>query len=242
MEEPLEPATEPPRGGRPPRLSSFLIAPASLAGVLLLSIPLSEAAALLLGVPRSALAGGAPLAADVFTALALGTDASLLFCAAFLLALLGGGPVPLRPPLNATLPSLAALGAVVGLNAAGSSAVSWLGESYLGLPRARSFGEVAAVGAVGCLLAPLAEELFFREILLVRIFPEGRRGFGIAVSSLLFGLLHAGSVGPVHMATLALMGLALAWLRVRTASLGPPIAVHAANNALALVLGVQGGA
>jgi membrane protease YdiL (CAAX protease family) len=90
---------------------------------------------------------------------------------------------------------------------------------------------------------PVAEELFFRGLVL----NAWKREYGIwpAVigSSVLFGLVHFG-LGPLEALPAALPNLALlgsgglifALLAVRTGSLVAPIAAHAANNAIPVVI------
>jgi membrane protease YdiL (CAAX protease family) len=83
-----------------------------------------------------------------------------------------------------------------------------------------------------CVLAPIAEELFFRGFL----FRTVRSRYGLVAGALstgaLFGLAHA-SVVPLRMTVpLGVMGIALAWLVDHTGSLVPGIGVHGFVNAL----------
>lgn len=80
--------------------------------------------------------------------------------------------------------------------------------------------------------APLSEEVFFRGFFFGGL--RGRLGFrGAAlISAILFGLVHLPS-GPAQVPPLAMFGLVLAWLYERTGSLGPPILMHALQNAIA---------
>ncbi|MGH3037375.1 MAG: lysostaphin resistance A-like protein [Gaiellaceae bacterium] len=86
--------------------------------------------------------------------------------------------------------------------------------------------------AVVVLLAPFAEELFFRG-LGVRVLA----GFGglaaILVSGLVFGLVHGilGALPP-----LAFFGVGLAWVRLRSASVWPSFVAHAAYNGLGILV------
>jgi len=83
------------------------------------------------------------------------------------------------------------------------------------------------------LVAPLCEEIFFRGF----VFPGLLRRLSLwpamTLSALLFALAHAdlGSFLP-----LALIGLALAYLRWRTRSLWPCVALHTLNNLVAAAL------
>jgi membrane protease YdiL (CAAX protease family) len=94
----------------------------------------------------------------------------------------------------------------------------------------------ALVGAAVfvCVVAPIAEEFFFRGFL----FGVLRRWRGpwvaVLLTSVLFGLVHAGSASPQYLVPLGLFGVALCLLRWRTGSLYPGMALHSLNNALAL--------
>jgi membrane protease YdiL (CAAX protease family) len=91
---------------------------------------------------------------------------------------------------------------------------------------------VTLVGAG--VLAPIAEEFYFRG-LLFRWF-RSRFSFwpAVLVSSAIFAAGHADSLGVV--ASSFVLGLVLAGLYDRSRSLWLTIAVHAANNSLAVVL------
>jgi membrane protease YdiL (CAAX protease family) len=84
------------------------------------------------------------------------------------------------------------------------------------------------------LLAPLAEELFFRG--LVQRWFSARFGFwpAVFISSAIFAAGHADSIGVV--ASSFVLGLVLAALYDRSRSLWLTIAVHATNNSAAVVL------
>lgn len=90
-----------------------------------------------------------------------------------------------------------------------------------------------AIGAVIVLavLAPLAEEFFFRGLLYGWL-----RGFApfwltALITSVLFGLAH-GEIA--HAVAAGILGLALAYIRERSGSLWPPIAAHVVNNMIAV--------
>lgn len=86
-------------------------------------------------------------------------------------------------------------------------------------------------------VAPLIEELVFRGVLLSGLASRLPVGWAILVSALIFGGAHLPDFKfawyPVP--TLVLMGVALAWLRVRSGSLWPSITLHATNNLVAAV-------
>ena len=75
-------------------------------------------------------------------------------------------------------------------------------------------------------IAPLAEELMFRGLCFATM---GR--YALPGSAALFALAHG---LPVLLAPIFVAGLALGWLRVRTGSLYPGLAVHMLLNGIAL--------
>jgi hypothetical protein len=94
------------------------------------------------------------------------------------------------------------------------------------------------------ILAPLAEELFFRGLLfkgLLRLFAplsDGRRKtmgvvLAVVVDGLLFGLAHG---EWVQLAGLALFGMVLATVSYRTGRLGMNIVAHASFNLIAVLV------
>lgn len=86
------------------------------------------------------------------------------------------------------------------------------------------------------LLAPAVEELTYRGMGMWLLRPYGT-ALAIVATGLLFGLAHGLLVGlPI----LAFFGLVVGWLRVKTDSIYPPIALHAAFNGIALVAAVSG--
>ncbi len=86
------------------------------------------------------------------------------------------------------------------------------------------------------LLAPAVEELTYRGMGIWLLKPYGVV-LAILTTGLLFGLAHGLVVGlPI----LAFFGIVVGWLRVRTDSIYPPIALHAAFNGIALAAAVSG--
>jgi hypothetical protein len=55
-----------------------------------------------------------------------------------------------------------------------------------------------------------------------------------AITGILFGLAHTGSASAQYLIPLGFLGFMLCWLRWRTRSLYPCMALHSLNNALAL--------
>ena len=96
---------------------------------------------------------------------------------------------------------------------------------------------VIAVAAVLMivLLAPVAEELFFRGFLFAGLRTRWSLWPAAITSGLIFGLVHA-PTGITTVVPLAALGFALCWLYDRTGSLWPCVIAHMINNALALAL------
>ena len=86
--------------------------------------------------------------------------------------------------------------------------------------------------AVG-LLAPVCEELVFRgAILRALLHWTPRHWVAIAISALLFALIHA---NPAQMPHAFIIGLLLGWLYYRTDSIVPGIVYHWINNSIAYI-------
>jgi membrane protease YdiL (CAAX protease family) len=83
-------------------------------------------------------------------------------------------------------------------------------------------------------IAPIVEELMFRGVGFSLLARYGSL-VAIAVVGIAFGLVHGLVYGFV---ILAAFGAGLAWLRAKTGSLYPCVAVHATFNAVALVVAV----
>ena len=154
-----------------------------------------------------------------------------------LLGILFRGRLLLSVRSSDLLPTAGGFGAILLVNVAMTALSNRIGEDYSGAPDLGP-GGMAAAGVVlaAVVLAPLAEELFFREMLLTRALAGSPRWLAVATTAAAFGALHLAVGGVVLMLTLTFMGAVLAWLRFRTGSLGPPILVHALNNAVALAL------
>lgn len=95
-------------------------------------------------------------------------------------------------------------------------------------------------------LGPLVEEVLFRGVLLSALLgfrrppntsPTSARTLtAVAISAILFGLVHLPDLGYLWYAVpnLALLGAAAAWLRLRSGSLWPAVLAHGVNNLLAV--------
>lgn len=105
-----------------------------------------------------------------------------------------------------------------------------------------STAALVAAAAFVCVIAPIAEEFFFRGFLFgalrrCRILVAGHDiGTWLAalVTGILFGLAHLGSASLEYLIPLGFLGFVLCIVRWRTGSLYPCMALHSANNALAL--------
>ncbi|MGH2842059.1 MAG: lysostaphin resistance A-like protein [Solirubrobacteraceae bacterium] len=106
----------------------------------------------------------------------------------------------------------------------------------------RSTAAAIAAGVFVCVVAPIAEEFFFRGFLFgvlrrldLRI---GGRQLGpwlaaVAVG-ILFGLAHYDSAQPEFLIPLGFLGFVLCVMRWKTGSLYPGMALHCVNNCIAL--------
>jgi membrane protease YdiL (CAAX protease family) len=101
---------------------------------------------------------------------------------------------------------------------------------------------LVAASVFVCAIAPIAEEFFFRGF-----FFGGLRRLTVPVlganlgpwiaaiiTGILFGLAHTGSASSQYLIPLGFLGFVLCLVRWRTGSLYPGMALHSANNALAL--------
>jgi uncharacterized protein len=97
----------------------------------------------------------------------------------------------------------------------------------------RSTVALVAVCVLVTVIAPLAEEVFFRGYFFGAL-RNWRGPWPAALATgLVFGGIHAGGTDAVFLVPLAILGFMLCVVRERTGSLLPCIALHAINNALA---------
>ena len=91
-------------------------------------------------------------------------------------------------------------------------------------------------GILIIIFAPISEEMFFRGF----VYGGLRTRMGLwpaaAISAIVFGLPHITSADISIVPPLVIFGLLLAWLYEYTGSLGPPIALHMINNAIAFAV------
>ncbi|NIT03934.1 CPBP family intramembrane metalloprotease, partial [Candidatus Saccharibacteria bacterium] len=97
----------------------------------------------------------------------------------------------------------------------------------------RGLGGLILAVFVVSIVAPIAEEAFFRGF----VYPAFRKRYGvwagIFISSFIFGLFHTRIwlIIPV-----VAMGAVLGFLYEQERSLGPPIALHSLNNLLSVAI------
>ncbi len=137
-----------------------------------------------------------------------------------------------------------ALALGVGLIApvAGGLLTHWLAGGHEVMQNVRQLAHDApmlghlALATVAVIVAPLAEELMFRGVLLSALIPRLGVRTAAVVTALAFAALHMPGLHWQWFALpqLVVLGLVLAWLRLHCRSLWPAILAHATHNALAL--------
>jgi membrane protease YdiL (CAAX protease family) len=98
-------------------------------------------------------------------------------------------------------------------------------------PKHWLIGSITALAIVG--VAPVGEELLFRGLIFRGLIPSYRPFGATLISASLFGLAH---MGPTRFIYATLVGIVLAMVLYRTASIIPAITAHAAFNAVPLLL------
>jgi len=83
------------------------------------------------------------------------------------------------------------------------------------------------------ILAPIAEEVFFRGVVFNAFLREGGRRWAFLGSSALFAAIHLSLVALIP---IFLLGLALAWVYDRTNNLLAPIVMHTVVNGASVVI------
>jgi CAAX protease family protein len=92
---------------------------------------------------------------------------------------------------------------------------------------------LVAVTFVVCVCAPLAEEFFFRGYFFGALRSNGF-WFAAAFTGLAFGVVHVFGSPIAFIVPLALLGAGLCFIREKTGSLYPGIALHCVNNSVAM--------
>jgi membrane protease YdiL (CAAX protease family) len=91
---------------------------------------------------------------------------------------------------------------------------------------------LVAFGLMTCLLAPLAEEFFFRGFLFRVLHERTGAVAAVVVTGIAFGLVHLPSGDWIGTIVLSLFGMALCVLLLCTSSLIPCIMLHAFHNSI----------
>jgi membrane protease YdiL (CAAX protease family) len=92
---------------------------------------------------------------------------------------------------------------------------------------------LATITILAVVLAPFAEEIFFRGFLFTGIGNRYGYGWGAVFSALIFAIAHL--MQPGAFLPIFLLGLLLAWLYKKTGSIWACIITHSVYNSLALV-------
>ncbi|HEX3689480.1 MAG TPA: type II CAAX endopeptidase family protein [Solirubrobacteraceae bacterium] len=105
-----------------------------------------------------------------------------------------------------------------------------------------STAALVGVAIFVCAVAPICEEFFFRGFIFgaLRNIPlrlgrvDGGPWLAAVITGILFGAVHTSSASAQYLIPLGFLGFVLCLVRWRTRSLYPCMALHSANNALAL--------
>ncbi len=203
---------------------------------IVLSITIVVAAALLL------LLGGSLSLKQIFTvitAIAIPVFDACLLVTTFPFIIRKGlvNSLRIRPELNLIIPGLVWGAGVFAVNLAASLAVTqFFGEGlyggiyeyFISYPLTKYVFIASAI-----LLAPVAEELYFRGVLYVSL--RARLGVlgGAVLSAVVFAAIHG---LPAAFITLLIVGLMLAYVFERYKSLTPAIVAHLINNSLSIYI------
>lgn len=83
------------------------------------------------------------------------------------------------------------------------------------------------------LIAPLIEEIIFRGMLFSAISAKYSYGYGIALSTLVFSVIH---LNPLQMLTAIILGTYLCWMYKKLNSIYPGMILHALHNGAVTLL------
>ncbi len=176
------------------------------------------------------------LASAAVTAAVLGIAAAIVIAARpGRIGAAGLRAAPGREVVMAAVLALPLLPALGGLSVLVRTALGQPPENpqiELLFPEGLSVAAGAVMVALVVVVVPFVEELVFRGVLLdalrERVGPVG----AVLVTAGLFGLMHG---EPSIVVATTLLGGVLGVLRLRSGSIWPPVALHAANNGLAVV-------
>lgn len=94
------------------------------------------------------------------------------------------------------------------------------------------WGGILAIAVVG----PILEELLFRGAITKALLRQYSPAKAIFISALVFGIFH---INPVQIVPAFLIGILLAWVYYKTASLIPCILMHILNNSISVYIGMK---
>ena len=136
--------------------------------------------------------------------------------------------------------------ALVGLIVLTSALLKWAGVTVRDMPSQVpqfSWAESPIALVLICMLAPVAEELLFRGLLLDWLRQKLNGWIAAVILSLLFSLLHrpafaSGAIGWLTFTEAFLLGLAASALAIKYHSLRPALAMHATLNVIGYIASV----
>ena len=91
---------------------------------------------------------------------------------------------------------------------------------------------IAFFAILACIVAPLAEETFFRGFLFQGVRKRLNFAWAAIISAAIFAIAH---LSPSGLVPIFILGLMLAWLFNKTKSIWPCIIVHCAYNSIAVI-------
>ena len=94
------------------------------------------------------------------------------------------------------------------------------------------WGGIVTIAVVG----PILEELLFRGAITKALLKQYNPAKAIFISALIFGIFH---INPVQVVPAFLIGLLLAWVYYKTASLIPCILMHILNNSISVYINIK---
>lgn len=105
-------------------------------------------------------------------------------------------------------------------------------DIVLELKNEDSVAVLVGFGVMVCLLAPLAEEFFFRGFLLRVLREKANTAIAVGVTGICFGLVHLPTGDWIGTILLSVFGMVLCGLFLLTSSLIPCIMLHAFHNSI----------
>lgn len=213
-------------------------APAALLAAFAAALMLSLVIALL-AAPFGAKLDDPPAAVTILST--IGQDACFI-AAGLLFALMVAPPrralfglVPPRDLKLALAAVVAGYAVFVGLSALWLALIGSDAEDKIieNLGAGDSTAALIGVTFIVCVCAPLAEEFLFRGYVFGALRSNGFWPAAL-LTGLMFGLVHVLGSPIAFILPLAGLGALLCWIRERTGSLYPGIALHCINNTLAL--------